>query len=647
MPLRFGFMLMLCFFTVCSFGQIINQDSIWVKNNYRKVEKMIPMRDGIKLYTAIYIPNDTSENHPVLLKRTPYSCEPYGEKDYFKFWAKFHTAYCREKYIMVFQDVRGRYMSEGEFVDVRPFNPNKKLATDIDEASDTYDAIDWLVKNVPNNNSKVGVFGISYPGFYSTMAALSGHPALKAVSPQAPVTDWFVGDDFHHNGAFMMIDAFEFYAEFGVPRPKPIMKYNKGFERKEKDAYKFYLENKSLSQLSRFLADTIPFWNDLMTHPNYDAWWKARNPRNFVKDIKPAILTVGGLFDAEDCFGSWALYKAIEKSNPAAAYNKLVMGPWFHGTWEGRADGSSLGKVKFGSKTSAWYQQNIEIPFFNFHLKGTGNIDKIKEANIFFSGENSWRTFEQWPPKEVVYKPLYMQAGEKLSFWHPRPLAYRERPDTMLAWSSYTSDPNNPVPHEGDTIKERTKEFMAADQRFAAQRNDVLVFTTDTLKENITLGGPLTADLMVSISGTDADFVVKLIDVFPADIADSAKAFRYTNLNIADTVYKGDTTMNGYQMLVRGEVLRGKYRNSLEKPEPFVANKITRVKITMPDVAHKFLKGHKIMVQIQSSWFPLTDMNPQKFMDIYHAKPEDFQKANIRIYHTEGLASKIVLPVLK
>ena len=323
------------------------------------------------------------------------------------------------------------------------------------------------------------------------------------------------------------------------------------------------------------------------------------------------------------------------------------MGPWFHGTWEGRADGSSLGKVKFGSKTSAWYQQNIELPFFNYFLKEVGNIDKIKEANIFFSGENTWRQFDQWPPKEIQYKPIYMQAGKTLSFWHPRPLAYRERPDSSLAWSSYISDPASPVPHEGDTIKKRTREFMAADQRFAAQRSDVLVFSTDTLKENLTLAGPLVADLMVSITGTDADFVVKLIDVFPGDIADSAKAYKYTNQNIADTIYRNDTGMNGYQMLVRGEVLRGRFRNSFEKPQPFVANKITKVKITLPDVAHTFLKGHRIMVQIQSSWFPLTDINPQKFVDIYHAKPEDFRKASIRIYHTEGLASKVVLPVLK
>ncbi|MEO7311557.1 MAG: CocE/NonD family hydrolase [Chitinophagaceae bacterium] len=647
MPLRYGFPFLLLLLSYSSLAQVKNQDSIWVVNNYHKEERMITMRDGVKLYTVVYIPNDTTESHPILLKRTPYSCAPYGPKEFTKFWEGYHMTYCKEKYIIVSQDVRGRFMSEGDFVDVRPFNPNKKNTSDIDEASDTYDAIDWLVKNVPFNNGKVGVFGISYPGFYSTMAALSGHPALKAVSPQAPVTDWFIGDDFHHGGALMLIDAFQFYSAFGVPRPKPTMKYNSGYSRTEPDAYKYYLAAGPLPNLTKLMGDSIVFWNDLMTHPNYDGWWKARNPRNFVKDIKPAILTVGGLFDAEDCFGAWNLYKAIEKANPATAFNKLVMGPWFHGAWEGRADGTNLGKVKFGSKTSAWYQQNIELPFFNYFLKNEGSIDKIKEANIFFSGENNWKNFEQWPPKEVVYKPIYLQSNKGLSFWHPRPLGYHEMPDTSFSWSSYISDPANPVPNEGDTIKRRTREYMTADQRFAAQRSDVLVFSSDTLKENITLAGPLVADLMVSISGTDADFVVKLIDVFPNDIADSAHAFKYTNANIADTIYRSDTSMNGYQMLVRGEVLRGKYRNSFEKPEPFVANKITRVKVTMPDVAHTFLKGHRMMVQIQSSWFPLTDINPQKFVDIYHAKPEDFQPANIRIYHTEGLASKLILPVLK
>jgi len=632
--MRFCRCLVFLLFPLFSLAQNDLPDSVWISKNYQKIERMIPMRDGVKLFTAIYVPKDSSSKHPILFTRTPYSCAPYGERNFRKFWESYHAMYCREKYIMVYQDVRGRFMSEGDFVDVRPFDPNKKNKTEIDEASDTYDAIDWLIKNVKSNNGNVGVFGISYPGFYSTMAALSGHPALKAVSPQAPVTDWFMGDDFHHNGAFMLVDAFEFYKGFGVPRLTPTQTYNKGYERKQEDAYKFYLDAGPLQNFTHlFMADSIGFWNDLMAHPNYDAWWKARNPRPYMKDIKPAMLVVGGVYDAEDCFGAWNLYKAIEKENPSI-YNKIVMGPWFHGSWGGRSDGSNLGKVKFGSKTSEWYQKTIEFPFFQYYLKGIGNTNDIKEANVFFSGENNWKQLDQWPPKDVENKPLYLQPNHGLSFWHPRPLAYREKPDSAFSYSEYVSDPANPVPHEGDTVKKRTREFMTADQRFAAKRNDVLTFTSDSLTENVSLGGPLVADLMVSISGTDADFIVKLIDVFPDNISSTE-------------LYKNDSSMNGYQMMVRGEVLRGRFRNSFEKPEPFVANKITKVKFTMPDVAHTFLKGHKIMVQIQSTWFPLVDRNPQTFVDIYHANPEDFEKESIRIFHTEGLASKLILPVVK
>ncbi len=559
-------------FTICcclaASAQNNNADSVWMVNHYTKVERMIPMRDGVKLFTAIYIPNDSAEKHPVLMTRTPYSCAPYGEKKYRPFWNTYQRQYCREKYIMVYQDVRGRFVSEGIFEDVRPFNPNKKTVTDIDEASDTYDTIDWLIKNVPGNNNKVGVMGISYPGFYSTMAALSRHPALKAVSPQAPVTDWFQGDDFHHNGAFMLIDAFEFYKGFGIPRPNPLQEYGKGYLRTQEDAYNFYLSQGPLSNFtSKLLGDSIGFWNELMNHPNYDEWWKARNTRNFVNNLQPAMLVTGGLFDAEDCFGAWNLYKAIEEKNGKAFFNKIVMGPWFHGAWGGRADGSNLGKVKFGSKTSEWYQQNIELPFFQYYLNGKGSTDSIAEANIFFTGENEWKKMQQWPPKNVSYRNLYLQANHGLSFTHPRTLDYREKPTGELAWSQYTSDPANPVPHESDTIKKRTREYMAADQRFAASRPDVLVFQTDTLTADLTLGGPLTADLMVSITGADADFIVKLIDVFPADMA------------VRDSLYTADSTANSYQMLVRGEVMRGRYRNSFQNPEPFVSNKITRVKI--------------------------------------------------------------------
>ncbi|MEJ7589806.1 MAG: CocE/NonD family hydrolase [Ferruginibacter sp.] len=357
------------------------EDSTWFVNNYTKIERQIPMRDGVKLFTSIYLPKDKTEKHPVLMARTPYSCAPYGEDKFWPLWEGYLMAYARENYIMVVQDVRGRYMSEGEFMDVRPFNKNKKTIKDIDEASDTYDAIDWLIKNIDNNNEKVGVFGTSYPGFYATEAALSGHPALKAVSPQAPVTDWFVGDDFHHKGAFFAMDAFAFYPIFGKPRPRPTMDYGAGFDSPVKDNYKFYLETGALKNLSALVGDSIKFWHEITRHPNYDDWWKARNARVGLYKVKPAMLWVGGLFDAEDCWGAWNAYKACETQSPQTN-SKIVMGPWYHGQWG--SEGSFLGNIRFASNTSAFYQQEIELPFFNYYLKGKGNLEDIAEANIFF-----------------------------------------------------------------------------------------------------------------------------------------------------------------------------------------------------------------------------------------------------------------------
>ncbi len=606
-------------------AQNTNADSAWIISNYTKQEVAIPMRDGVKLFTAIYVPKSTTEKHPFLLKRTPYSCQPYGLDKFPEVWHSYQKEYFKEGYIIVLQDVRGRWMSEGQFVDVRPFNSNKKTPTDIDEASDTYDTIDWLIKNISNNNGNVGVFGISYPGFYSTMAALSNHPALKAVSPQAPVTDWFMGDDFHHNGAFMQMDAFEFYVGwgFGAPHPKPTTMAAKGYTPFTNDKYDFYLRSGALTNLTKIAGDSIQFWNDLMNHGTLDAWWKARNARVGCVDVKPAMLVVGGLFDAEDCFGAWNTYKAIEKQSPKTN-NKLVMGPWFHGQWAGRGygNGSYLGNVRFETETALWYQQNMELPFFNYYLKGKGNVDNIAKANIFFTGENKWHQLDTWPPKNV-----------EIQGWALRTNGYLSRAVPLIAplsrFEQYVSDPAKPVPYTDGIHDNRTREYMTDDQRFASTRPDVLVFKTDTLTADVTVAGPLVADLMVSISGTDADFVVKLIDVFPDN-------FTYS---------KTDTyLMNGYQMLVRGEIMRGKFRNSFEKPEPFVPNKPTQVKYTLPDVAHTFKKGHRIMVQVQSSWFPLVDRNPQQFMDIYHAKDADFQKATIKIYCND---SKILLPVVK
>lgn len=610
-----------------------SQDSAWIRDNYTKREVYIPMRDGVKLFTAIYIPKDVTEKHPFLLTRTPYSCSPYGVENFnANLWNRHWRYYARENYIFVFQDVRGRWMSEGEFVDVRPYNPDKK-DMETDEASDTYDTIDWLIKNVENNNGNVGVFGISYPGFYSTQAAKSGHPALKAVSPQAPVTDWFMGDDFHHNGALFIMDGFSFYTGgFGFPRPyptteRPVSRLNIS----RHDNYDTYLRIGSLKNFMKLTGDSLKFWKDLYAHPNYDTFWQARNARMHVDKIAngTATLVVGGLFDAEDCFGAWRTYEAIEKN--AKNNNKLVMGPWYHGQWAS-ADGSRLGNVRFGSNTAYWYQNNIEIPFFNYYLKGKGDISKLPEATVFFTGENTWKEFQQWPPAEKQDRPMYLQPNGKLSW---------EKPAGRNSFSEYISDPNKPVPYTEDVHFSRTRDYMTDDQRFASRRPDVLTFESEILEDDVTLAGTVIADLLTSISTTDADFVVKLIDVFPND-------FRYpgSQPNLSRNA-GGDYPMGGYQMLVRGEVMRGRYRNSFSNPEPFKPNKIEKVRFELPDVAHTFKKGHRIMIQIQSSWFPLVDRNPQKFVNIYECDDSDFQKATIRIFHDAANSSSIILPVLK
>ena len=602
------------------FGQT---DSAYVRDNYTKIERMIPMRDGVKLFTAIYIPKEKGK-YPFMINRTPYTVRPYGETEY-KTSLGPSPLFIREKFIFVYQDVRGKWMSEGEFVDVRPHLDNKKGKTQIDESSDTYDTIDWLIKNVPGNNGKAGIYGISYPGFYSTASLPGAHPGLKAVSPQAPVTDWFIGDDFHHNGAFFLTDAFNFYSSFGVPRPKPITpdKGPQPFKFPIEDNYRFYLSIGALKNVKeKYFGDSIKFWNDLIANGTYNDFWKARNIRTHLKNIKPAVLVVGGFFDAEDTFGALATYKAIE-DHDAKANNKLVMGPWFHGGWA-RGTGERFNDIEFGQPTSTWYQNNLEFPFFMHHLKGAPATE-IPEASIFLTGSNEWKKFASWPPKETENRTLYFHANGKLSF---------DAPAEKESFDEYVSDPNKPVPYQNGVQPRRTREYMIDDQRFAARRPDVQVYESDVLTEDITLTGPLMAKLRVSTTGTDADYVVKLIDVYPEDAA-------------APQPNTNNVLMGGYQMLVRGEVMRGKFRNSFEKPEPFVPGKITEVNYTLPDVGHTFKKGHKIMIQVQNSWFPLVDRNPQKFVDIYNAQDSDFQKATHRIYHDAANPSSLVVTVLK
>jgi uncharacterized protein len=601
-----------------------------VKDHYVKSEHQITMRDGVRLYTVVYSPKDASQKYPILMTRTPYSAGPYGADAYRPSLGP-SAAFMREGYIFVYQDVRGTFMSEGEFEDVRPHVPGKKSPKEIDESSDTYDTIEWLVKNVPSNNGRVGVWGISYPGFYTATALMDAHPALKAASPQAPIADWFVGDDDHHNGAFFLFDCFGFNMFFGMPRPEPTANQFKNFEFGTPNAYKFFLELGPVANAQKnYFKGKNKYWNDVMAHGTYDGFWQARNVLPHLKKITPAVMVVGGWFDAEDLYGPLNIYQTIEKNNPGAK-NVLVMGPWSHGQWS-RGDGASLGGVSFGSNTSAWYRENVEFPFFNFYLKDKGEL-KLPEATVFRTGANEWKSYAQWPPKNLQSRSIYFREKGKLAFDAPPNPEHAGE-----AFDEYSSDPADPVPYTNAITNSRGTGYMIEDQRFAARRPDVLAYETDALGEDLTLAGPVTADLFVSTTGTDADFIVKLIDVYPDKAPENAPHNSPRGENIRT---------GGFQMLVRAEVMRGKFRNSLSKPEPFAPGKPDEVKIALNDVHHTFKAGHKIMVQVQSSWFPLVDRNPQKFVDIYHATEADFQKATHRIYRSAPLSSHLRVGVLK
>jgi putative CocE/NonD family hydrolase len=596
----------------------------YIRSHYTKYEYQIAMRDGVRLFTAVYVPKDTTQSYPILLERTPYTVAPYGIDNYPERIGPSEK-FAREGYIVVYQDVRGAWMSEGEFVNMRPILKVHNGPKDIDESTDTYDTVDWLVKNVAPNNGRVGIWGISYPGFYTSTGIIDAHPAVKAASPQAPITDWFIGDDFHHNGAFYMPHAFRFFEVFGKPRPAPV-KPPPGSRSRDvsqlPDAYSFFLEAGTLANLNeKYLKYEVPFWNEMMQHGSYDEYWQARDLRRHLNEIKPAVMTVGGWFDAEDLFGALQTYKTIEKTSPGT-YNTLVMGPWCHGCWS-RTDGEALGNVKFGAKTGVFYRDEIEFPFFQHFLKEKPD-PKLPEAFVFETGTNQWRREPSWPPPGIETKPLYLHSNGKLTFAPPASEA--------AAFDEYISDPNKPVPYIGGQGGGMTREHMTDDQRFASTRTDVLVFESEPLSEDLSVAGPLKSRLFVSTTGTDSDWVVKLIDVYPEDYPTPSP--NPTGIH-----------MGGYQQLVRGELFRGKFRNSFEKPEPFTPGKVEKVEYALPDIAHTFRRGHKIMVQVQSSWFPLADRNPQKFMDIYNAKTSDFQKATQRVYHTPDQASCVLVPV--
>lgn len=594
----------------------------WVKANYTKREVYIPMRDGVRLLTAIYSPKDNSQPYPILLNRTPYSIRPYGSDQYRENIGP-SPLFAEEGYIIVYQDVRGRWMSEGKFEHVRPHNPAKRAVTDIDESTDTYDTIEWLIKNVANHNERVGMWGISYPGFYVAAGMIDAHPALKAASPQAPVADWFSADDWHHYGAFLLAHAFGWFSGAGCVFTEPTtVSPCAPFDRGTNDGYDFYLRLGPVRNANeKYFKHSMPFWDEMMKRDTRDDWWKARNIRAHLKNIKPAVMTVGGWFDAENLFGALEVYRATERQSPGAT-NMLVMGPWVHGGWS-RGDGEELGDARFDSNTAEFYREHIELAFFNQHLKQWGDM-QLPEAYVFETGTNQWRKFDEWPPKGTQQKSLYLHAGGKLSFDAPA--------ESGDAFDEYISDPKKPVPLTPGIATGMAQRYLVDDQRHAARRPDVLVYVSDVLTDDITVAGPVWPSLHVSTTGTDQDFIVKLIDVYPD---------RYP-----DEKGSTDNSLGGYQQLVRGEIIRGKFRNSLEKPEPFAPGKPAKVEWEVPDTFHTFRSGHRIMIQIHSTWFPFADINPGKFMNIFEATEADFQKTTQRVYRSRALPSQVKIGIL-
>jgi putative CocE/NonD family hydrolase len=595
------------------------------KASYTKSEFYIPMRDGVRLFTSVYAPRDTSHKVPFLMTRTPYSCAPYGPDGY-PALSGILQAMAVEGYIFVQQDVRGRFMSEGTFVEVRPEEAARQGGKAVDESTDAYDTIDWLVKCIPNNNGRVGIWGISYPGFYAGAAGIHSHPALKAISPQAPVSDWFIGDDDHHNGALFLLDYVGFYNFFGTERPDnlPTVRYPRAYPSRITDAYQYYLDLGPLKNIdAQHWHGKVTHWNEVTAHPNYDAFWKARALPAHLKGVHCAVLTVGGWYDAEDRYGPFADFQAINTFNPTTP-NSLVIGPWTHGGWA-YGDFNRFGDEDFGQKTGVWYRDHLFKPFFDHYLKDQGDWKQAK-VTVFATGLNQWWQFAEWPPRAA--KPVTFTLGPNHTLT-PIPANGPEKTSDGSGYDEYVSDPANPVPYIAKTQAGRRNEYLNDDQRFAAVRPDVVTWQSEPLAADLTAVGSIQVDLQASTTGTDSDFVVKVIDVLPDDTPDP------------DPNPRG-VKMAGYQRLVRGDVMRARYRDSYSDPKAMSPGKITRVSFPLRDVCHTFLKGHRIMVQVQSSWFPLVDRNPQSFVDIYHADATDFKKATQRIYHT----SRIILQQL-
>jgi len=572
----------------------------FIQADFTKLDTLIPMRDGVKLYTIIYTPKDDQNSYPILLNRTPYSAGPYG-KGQFPNNLGPNPALSKAGYIFVNQDVRGRYMSEGHNLEVTPHRPLKKNSQTVDESSDAYDTIEFLLKLLKNHNGRVGIYGISYPGFYASAALPQAHPAIKAASPQAPVTDEFIGDDVNHHGAFFLLDNFNFINYFGFPRQVPLPDYPGSLtDTVYQDAYKFFLELGPVSntQDPSLFNHKSYIWDEYLANDTYNDYWKSRNIRPHLKNIAIPTLVVGGWFDAEDCFGALRTYEAIELQNKPNQ-NYLVMGPWTHGAWAGK-QWNNFGPYRFGSNTSQYFQDSIETVFFNFYLKDLGNFN-LREALMFETGSNLWKTYAAWPPAHAVPFTLNLMPKNKLDIKSPK---------KARAYTEYWSDPAQPVPYTSVKQRERNNRYMVEDQRFTSGRSDVVSWQTNILNEDMTFTGPIEAAIYASTSGTDMDLIVKVIDVWPDSTANTG----------------------GAQFLIRAEVFRGKFRNSYTVPQSFTPGKAELIKFTLPDINHRFLKGHRLMVQIQSSWFPLVDRNPQQFLSIPKAQVKDFRPAAIRIY---------------
>ena len=582
--------------------------TLFAEDAFLKRDVMIPVRDGIKLHTVIFTPKDGSD-FPILLERTPY-----GARSTERALLNAYQHLAADGYIFAFQDIRGRFQSEGQFVMQRAPDPKH-----VDEGTDTWDTIEWMLKNVPGNNGRAGILGISYGGWLTTMALLDPHPALKAASEQASPADMFLGDDFHHNGAFRLSYGFEYAALLETAKET-----NTNFEFDRADTFRWYLDLGALSNANeRYFHNKLPTWNDFVNHPNYDEFWQTQAFPRYIGTPKVPNLNVGGWWDQEDFYGPLKIYELFEK-NDAAHLNYLVVGPWNHGGWA-RGDGARLGPIAFDSSTSKYFRAEVERPWFAYWLKDKGQRN-FAEALVFQTGSNRWERYNSWPPKSVEPRNLYFAANGRLS-WEPP----TEDGD---AFDTYLSDPAHPVPYRHQPISPTYPggawpTWLVEDQRFVANRPDVRTWETEPLQEDVKIAGDIVAQLYAATSGTDSDWVVKLIDVYPE-------------------FYPDDSSLAGYQLMIADEILRGRFRESFEHPKALVPNEAAAYRIDLHTNDHSFLKGHRIMVQVQSTWFPLYDRNPQTFVEnIFEARQSDYRVATQRVYRSKSLASHVVLPVIR